>query len=400
MDFVERYGWLCLGIDGGGTKTQAVATWSFTPEEVAKGSSVTKDSFIEVGDKIERPHELWEDELACYCAVGYGEAGSANPNSVGADQAVDNVMRGASKAIAGALEQVQSIMTSRGGDYEQGKIPLSICLSTSGVDRKGDDVPFVEGFKRMIMEENFKGRFHEDLFVIKVVNDAYAALASGLYMSTPDQAPPLHWLKDEMKGMVLIAGTGTIAYGVKETAKPEGRGIETGRVGGWGCSFGDAGSGYDLGHRLLCAVARCHDGRDGRETVLTKLVLEHLSLQQPEQLIKWAYTEGKEWATMATLAPLVLKGAEEGDAISKEIVDACTTEMAESICALNKKVFSSSDKPPIVLVGGLMQSSMVPQLKEKLSAFSALAECKIIQPTMSAKFGAAALAQKWAGKTS
>ena len=34
-------------------------------------------------------------------------------------------------------------------------------------------------------------------------------------------------------------------------------------------------------------MARCHDGRDERKTVLVEELLQHLKLEKPEQLIKY-----------------------------------------------------------------------------------------------------------------
>ena len=62
-------------------------------------------------------------------------------------------------------------------------------------------------------------------------------------------------------GILLIAGTGSIAWG----RDADGRTI---RAGGWGALLGDEGSGYDLGLRALRAVLHAHDGR-GPATGLT-----------------------------------------------------------------------------------------------------------------------------------
>ena len=70
-------------------------------------------------------------------------------------------------------------------------------------------------------------------------------------------------------GVVVIAGTGSIAYGVSQ------RGVAA-RAGGWGPTLGDEGSGYWIGRRALAAVMRDADGR-GPRTALTPLVLEHFS---------------------------------------------------------------------------------------------------------------------------
>src|SRR5699024_6065353 len=79
-------------------------------------------------------------------------------------------------------------------------------------------------------------------------HDALAALASGSFGDS---------------GMVLIAGTGSIAYNFSSDFK------KISRVGGWGYIFGDEGSGFDIGRKAITSVLKQLDGR-GKETVLSK----------------------------------------------------------------------------------------------------------------------------------
>src|SRR5439155_1968617 len=64
--------------------------------------------------------------------------------------------------------------------------------------------------------------------------------------------------------IVLVVGTGTVAYGRDAAGRAA-------RAGGWGPLFGDEGGGYWVGCEALRAVARAHDGR-GPETALQRLV--------------------------------------------------------------------------------------------------------------------------------
>ena len=75
-----------------------------------------------------------------------------------------------------------------------------------------------------------------------IVNDALIALVAGAGASP---------------GVVVISGTGSIAYGVSH------HGVAA-RAGGWGPTLGDEGSGYWIGRRALAAVMRDADGRGPR----------------------------------------------------------------------------------------------------------------------------------------
>ena len=65
-------------------------------------------------------------------------------------------------------------------------------------------------------------------------------------------------------GVVLIAGTGSMAYGRDATGAHA-------RSGGWGRLLADEGSGYWLGHQLLRRIVQAADGR-APKTALTELL--------------------------------------------------------------------------------------------------------------------------------
>ncbi|MDQ6689588.1 MAG: hypothetical protein M3Z18_03685, partial [Gemmatimonadota bacterium] len=60
---------------------------------------------------------------------------------------------------------------------------------------------------------------------------------------------------DDRAGILLVVGTGSIAYGRSPTG-------EIVRCGGWGPTFGDEGSGGWIGRRALGIVAASSDGRE------------------------------------------------------------------------------------------------------------------------------------------
>jgi len=70
-------------------------------------------------------------------------------------------------------------------------------------------------------------------------------------------------------GMLLIAGTGSIAIG----RRPDGSMV---RVGGWGPIFGDEGSGFWIGREAIQAALRANDA--GEETDFVSSVCEALKL--------------------------------------------------------------------------------------------------------------------------
>src|SRR5688572_20268691 len=133
--------------------------------------------------------------------------------------------------------------------------PTAICLGIAGVDRP-DDAAVVRAIMRRI---GYKAR-------TLVVNDALVAREAG--------APG-------RPGVVIISGTGSIAYGRDASG-------QAARSGGWGYVLCDEGSGYWIGRAALRAVLREADER-GPRTALTPMLLEHFRVTEAQALIHEVY---------------------------------------------------------------------------------------------------------------
>src|SRR5512144_2547520 len=122
---------------------------------------------------------------------------------------------GANLQSAGELqvEKVLHDLMERAID-NLGITPAAICLGIAGVDRE-EDARVVWGILRRI---GYKAK-------LVIVNDALIALEAGV---------------GDQPGVVIISGTGSIAYG--RNAKRQ-----AARAGGWGYGLGDEGSGDWIG---------------------------------------------------------------------------------------------------------------------------------------------------------
>ena len=149
----------------------------------------------------------------------------------------------------------------------------------------------------------------------------------------------------EGPGILLIAGTGSIAYGRGPT------GI-TARCGGWGPAFGDEGSGSWLGRRALSVVTAAHDGREP-ETTLTGAILTAAQVDQVDDLIAWAAAATP--ALLATLAPAVANAAESGDLRANALISIAAEELALHVRTLARRLFGDEQAAaPVALAGGLL----------------------------------------------
>ena len=240
---------------------------------------------------------------------------------------------GANLQASGELE-VEKVLhdvmeQATGGDHIR---PAAICLGIAGVDRPGD-ADAVKGIMRRI---GFKTP-------VIVVNDALVALTAGA---------------GEAPGIVVIAGTGSIAYG------RTGQGVAA-RAGGWGYLLGDEGGGFWIGRAALAAVVRQFDGR-GPSTLLTELVLQHMHLASPAELIHAIYERGMQRLAVSRIGQVVQEALERGDAVAGEIVDRATSELVAAAAAVTQKLEMRGDAFPMILAGGMFRG--IPALVTNVSA--------------------------------
>jgi len=219
------------------------------------------------------------------------------------------------RAIAGAVSAAL-------GKIEEGDKTLSLLLAgVAGVGRKDE-------------RENLAAAL-EDLDVaneVMVETDAEIALEDAF---------------DGGAGIILIAGTGSIAHGRGPTGTRA-------RCGGWGPRLGDEGSGAWIGRRALGIVAAAHDGREP-PTALTGAILTATQLNEPEELIPWAAAADPK--TLAALAPIVFSAA-ANDPRAKSLVDLAAEELVLHVRALSQRLFGDERADiEVAFAGGLMKKA-------------------------------------------
>ena len=146
-------------------------------------------------------------------------------------------------------------------------------------------------------------------------------------------------------GIILISGTGSIAYG----RSPAG---VLARCGGWGPAFGDEGSGAWIGRKALAVVASAADGREP-ETALMGAVLTAAQVNEPTELIPWGIAATPR--ELAALAPVVFNVASAGDVRANSLVGLAVEELVLHIRALGLKLFGDERAAiPVAFSGGLL----------------------------------------------
>jgi N-acetylglucosamine kinase-like BadF-type ATPase len=171
-------------------------------------------------------------------------------------------------------------------------------------------------------------------------------------------------------GVVVIAGTGSVAFG----EDPGGR---QARAGGWGYLFGDEGSGFALGLAGVRAALHAQDGT-GPATALTARIPDAAGCRLGE--IPFAFYEGRLTRDrIAALARCVTASADAGDAVAQRLVQDAVDGLAALVTAVIHKLSWPDGAVAVAPVGGVFAAG--PTLLRPLArAISARAAGAVLVP--------------------
>ncbi|HEV2011483.1 MAG TPA: BadF/BadG/BcrA/BcrD ATPase family protein [Candidatus Limnocylindria bacterium] len=242
-----------------------------------------------------------------------------------------------------------------------GRVPAAIVLSCAGGEREADRA---------------KGRAILSSLVgpdvaVEVTHDAKAALYAG---------------NPAGRGVVLISGTGSIAYGRNDQGAED-------RCGGWGYLVGDEGSAVWIGQAGLRAASYDHDGR-GSPTRITRHLFEDLGVTDFNGVLPLLY--GKPHPPPAILASTraVARAFVEGDAIAVNIVQRGARLLAGMAATVAHGLLL--DGGPVYLAGGAFENVRPLEKAVRLELLSVLPRAAVEpvgeEPAMGAARLAAALA--------
>jgi N-acetylglucosamine kinase-like BadF-type ATPase len=161
-------------------------------------------------------------------------------------------------------------------------------------------------------------------------------------------------------GVVHIAGTGSIAFGLNKAGRRK-------RVGGWGYLVGDPGSGFAIG-RAGCQAVFCAFDGSGPQTKLVQYMLEAAEARTVPDLLPFIYEQGQSRTKIASLAKIVFQAADEGDQVAIDLLERTAREAAQQIRTVIRHLFAEEDTVPVVCAGGIYQRAdwLMPILEQEL----------------------------------
>jgi N-acetylglucosamine kinase-like BadF-type ATPase len=152
-------------------------------------------------------------------------------------------------------------------------------------------------------------------------------------------------------GIVVIAGTGSIAFGRNARGR-------TARVGGWGYLFGDEGGAFWIARQAMRAALGWEEGW-GVPTSLRARLLDHTRTRNINDLLHRCYTPEFPRSRVASLSILVNHAAESGDPLALEILDAAGRELGALVEAVLGQVFEAGEPAIVSYSGGVFGSRIV-----------------------------------------
>ena len=154
-------------------------------------------------------------------------------------------------------------------------------------------------------------------------------------------------------GVIVIAGTGSIAYGRDQQGS-------TVRAGGWGFAIGDEGSAHWIGRSAVNLLLRSSDRIDGiAETPLTKTLFKVWGVASLSDLARAANSVPPP--DFAALSPAILAS---NDAIATQVLAAAGRELAEIAVVVIERLFAKDHGAavPVAMTGGVFRHA--PRVRE------------------------------------
>lgn len=242
-----------------------------------------------------------------------------------------------------------------------GRAPDAVVLSCSGGEREADRAK-----GRAILAELVGPNVTVD-----VTHDALAAL----YAGNPSGC-----------GVVLISGTGSIAYGRND------QGIEE-RCGGWGYLVGDEGSAFWLGAEGLRAASYDHDGR-GSPTRITRHLFDDLGATDFNGVLPLLYGKPHPPPAIQAATRAVARAYGEGDGIAVNIVQRGARHLAEMAATVARVLLLEGG--PVFLAGGAFENVRPLEKAVRLELLAMLPRAAVEPVGEEPAMGAARLAAKLA----
>ncbi len=149
-------------------------------------------------------------------------------------------------------------------------------------------------------------------------------------------------------GIVVISGTGSIAYGRNDQGA-------TARAGGWGPAISDEGSGHSIGRAAVAQCLRAFDAGKAADSMLVDAILKKWRLRDVEALVIAVNQDSSP--NFSELFPMVVFAAENRDQTATSILTQAGSELAALAGVVMRRIFRERESVQVGMAGGVFQHS-------------------------------------------
>jgi glucosamine kinase len=181
----------------------------------------------------------------------------------------------------------------------------------------------------------------------EVVRRIVAETVSGEIEIVGDMVIALHAAFGVGPGIVVIAGTGSIAYGRNSVGK-------IARAGGWGFAVSDEGSGHWIGRAAVSAALR-HADQSEDVSPLLQAIMKVWDIEDRDGLVMAA--NASPAPDFAALFPSVLDAANSGESLAVSVLRRAGCELAALAKIVLGRLFFNADTVPVDMSGGVFANS-------------------------------------------
>lgn len=219
--------------------------------------------------------------------------------------------------------------------------------------------------------------------IAKLAVELVGGLVGGEVEVRGDMVVALEAAFDGGPGLVVIAGTGSIAYGRNSRG-------ETARAGGWGPAVSDEGSGNWIGRQAVAAVVRAHDS--GESTPLAAAVLNALGASTCDELVRVVNSQPPP--DFAALLPHVLRAAEGGGTHARELLTQAGTELSGLAKVVMRRLWPGWGTLRVAMAGGVFRNSSLVRQTFSNSLLAERTQAEVQPEVVEPVLGALALARR------
>ncbi len=294
-----------------------------------------------------KTHSLIVDETGR--ALGFGESGPANHESVGYDGMFQSMQSGMEQALRAAGLKKEEI-TGAG-------------FGVAGYDWAAEVEPTASVIDRLCLQAPYK-----------FVNDAVPGLIAGSEAG---------W------GVVVVSGTGSNCRGWDREHQREGR------VTGHGILMGEGAGGSELVHRCMQIIGYSWTKRLPPTTRLADAMVTYAGAKDLEDLLR-GYTM-REYEVEADAAPIIFRVAEEGDQAARDLIRWAGTELGELVNAVVRQLEFENLAFDVVMTGSMFEGGAMLIEPMQATIHCLAPKARLVRLSVPPVIGAAMLGMEAAG---